>query len=101
MLMLLESANATLLHCKLQFSLYRYLFAMTVDIQLEPGLYIRLLEMNIVCGDPVSYLVSTFVLLRLLLTFVFQVSYPILSAKSIKTQITNRYYIILYFYHLM
>jgi len=81
MLMLLESANATLLHHGLQFFLHRYLFVITVGIQLESGLYIKLLEMNIACGNPVLLLFSTLVLLCLLQTFVFSVSYSIFSGQ--------------------
>lgn len=71
MLMLLDSADAALLCHRLQFFLQRFLFTVTVSIQFEPGLYIKVLEINIACDNPVPYLVSAFVLLCLLLTFVF------------------------------
>lgn len=64
---------------RLQFFLHRFLFTVTVSIQFEPGVYIKVLEMNIARGNPAPYFVGTFVLLCLLLTFVFQVSCQFLS----------------------
>lgn len=58
------------------------MFVRHFSIHLESELYIKLLEINTECGNPVVQLLALFLcLLCLLLTFVFQLSYVIHSGQ--------------------